>query len=223
MSIFTPVPNNGMRVLCSICNKQVSLKLKDDHQQYHILGDMALSPTQTLCKECNSPVSIKSFQIHLEGFHNMARTKAHLLKLKAEQELRRRNRAVVEMPKPAFQLPNAVANQIQQRAEERAMQADERKIDENVVQAYRNRVAKLGRPRVIPSLEGESDEQRRLRLNRENVKKFRDKKRAEKGITGPKRAVKKQLQEGETVDDYDRRLHAERMKRYRAKLKEAKK
>lgn len=219
MSIFTPVPNNGKRVICSICNKQVSLKLKDDHQRYHVLGDLALSPTQTLCKECNSPVSIKSYQIHLEGFHKMARKKANLLKLKAEQELEKRNG---ELPKPAFQLPNAVANQIQVRAEEKAMQADERKIDENVVQAIQNRAIK-GRPRVIPSLEGESDEQRRLRLNRENVKKFRDKKRAQKGITGPKRAVKKQLQEGETVDEYDRRLHAERMKRYRAKLKEAKK
>jgi hypothetical protein len=96
MSIFTPVPNNGKRVLCSICNKQVSLKLKDDHQQYHVLGDMALSPTQTLCKECNTPVSIKSYQIHLEGFHRMAKNKALLLKKKAELELTRRNG---ELPK----------------------------------------------------------------------------------------------------------------------------
>jgi len=76
---------------------------------------------------------------------------------------------------------------------------------------------KVGRPRLLPDVEDETDEQRKARQNREAVQKFRERERIKKGNTGPKRMVKKQLKEGETVEDYDRRLHAERMKRYREK------
>jgi hypothetical protein len=213
MSIFVQVPNNKMRVKCTICNNEVSKaeegKKMEMHQQYHILGDQMLSKSETACPLCLTPMSIRgqSFVKHLEGFHNIAHKKALEMNKKAKLEAETRN---IEMPKPTFKLPQSIQKQVQEKAEQLQMIADEKRI---------NLPVKKGRPRVKAGLPNETDEERAKRMNRENVMKFRDRKRAEKGIAGPKRIIKKQLQEGESVEDYDRKLRAEAMRRYRAKLK----
>ena len=230
MSIFTPDPTDGHRLHCTICDLDVSRQRKEEHQEYHILGDMAIKPNYVLCPLCKTPISFKSYDKHLEGFHKMKNSKARVAKMvnEAEVEMKKREGNRVKMPKPAFKLPKNVQEQLQIQAEQKAMERDENRINhqviDNFIQQYlpAQRIKK-GRPRVLPEIEGETDEQRKARQNREAVQKFRDRERAKKGITGPKRLVKKQLQDGETVEDYDRRLHAERMKRYRAKLKEGKK
>ena len=216
MSIFTPI--NKFRSRCTICNAEVSKTLEHRHQDYHVLGDMALSKTESLCPICKTPISIKAqnFSSHLKGFHKLSnddtagRDEAKRLSQIAKQEAEKRD---TSLPKPKFSLQPQLMNDIQVNAEQMAM-----KKAENQIEA----ITKKGRPRTKETLPGESDEQRKLRMNRENVMRFRDKQRAQKGLTGPKRLIKKQLQPGESVEEYDRRLHSERMKRYRQKLKENK-
>lgn len=195
MSIFIPYPNDNRRVKCTICNNIVSKTLKDRHKEYH-QSDATLKKTETACSLCLTPVSIKghNYVKHLEGFHGLPSNKAVAMNLRAQSEAQERNKK----------------QQIQERAEQQQMMDDEKII---------NLLVKKGRPRVKAGLPNETEEERAKRMNRENVMKFRDRKRAEKGITGPKRIIKKQLADGESVEDYDRKLRAEAMKRYRAKLK----
>ena len=217
MSNFTPI--NHFRSRCNICNLEVSKTLEYRHTDYHVLGDMALSPTDTLCPLCRTPISnkAKNFFSHLKGFHKLPENEAKRLSNIAKNEAKKGDST---LPKPSFSLPKNIQNQIQVASEQMEMKNDEKKIDDKVVRAHQQ--MKIGRPRIIPTLAGESEEQRKNRINRETVQRFRDRKRAEKGITGPKRPTQKQLKEGESVEEYDRRLKKEAMKRYRAKLKEKK-
>lgn len=217
MSNFIPI--NKFRSRCTICNLEVSKALEYRHNEYHALGDMALSPTDTACHLCKTPISNKAqnFFSHLKGFHKLPENEAKRLSDLAKNETKKRDST---LPKPSFKLPKTVQNQIQVAAEQMEMKNDEKKIDNQVVLAHQK--MKIGRPRIIPTLVGESEEERKNRINRETVQRFRDRKRAQKGITGPKRPTQKQLKDGESVEDYDRRLKKEAMKRYRDKLKEKK-
>lgn len=211
MSIFVPIPNNKMRVRCTICNNEVSKALEHRHQQYHVLGEMALSKTETACPLCLTPVSIKvhNYVKHLEGFHRIPHQRALEMNNQAKLEAGNRNN---ELPKPTFKVPKNVQNQIEQKAEERQMRVDENRI--NIPRANPDAILPRGRPRKIPNLQGESDIERERRLNRNAVNKFRAKVREQRGLPAPK-AYNRTLLEGETQEERERRLNRERVKKYR--------
>lgn len=199
MSIFIPI--NRFRSRCSICNNEVSKILEDRHQQYHILGDMALSKTETACPLCLTPISIKvhNFVSHLEKFHKLPHDEAIRLNNQAKKQAENR---VTELPKPVFKLPEQVKNQIPVKADER------QKRVENQPQLPR------GRPRVVPTLEGEDDIARERRLNRQYVQKFRNKVREQRGLPPPK-TYNRNLVEGESKEERELRLNRERVRKFR--------
>lgn len=220
MSIFTPIANTNQRVLCSICNKVVASKSKNDHEQYHIQGDSMLGPMQGVCPLCNTPKSLKAanFISHLTGFHNLSDNKAKGIEIQAkiQAEKRREN----------------VKQKIREQAEQKAMMDDENNIDQEVIRAYnqRNQPQPQPQPRPqpqpqrnlkrIPFLEGENEIDRERRLNRQYVQKFRTKVRAERGLPPPKEYDRSKI-EGETREERDRRKGRERLRAFRARKKQA--
>lgn len=223
MSIFIPIPNDKRRVKCTICNNSVSKKLMDRHEQYHLIGEKALSKTETACKYCLTPVSIKAgnYRGHLESFHNISDRDALELNRIAKIEANKRPNQVEKRPR--YRLPINIQNQIQIQAEQRAMMNDENKIDQQVVNQFNNRAQNQpqlpkGRPRAIPALEGEDDIARERRLNRQYVQKFRNKIRQQRGLPPPK-VYNHNLIEGESKEDREKRLNRERVQAFRERKK----
>ena len=206
MSIFIPVPNNKMRVKCTICQNEVSKSLEERHQQFHVLGDMALSKTETSCKLCLTPISIKAdnYVSHLMKFHKLTKPVASKMNKEAKEEAKNRNN---ELPKPTFQLPKAVQNQVIEKAEQ-----VQKKLEEQKTNNYG--LLPRGRPRKIPNLEGESDIERERRINRETVNRFRNKIREQRGLPPPKQ-YNRTLVEGESQEERERRLNRERVRKFR--------
>ena len=75
------------------------------------------------------------------------------------------------------------------------------------------------RPRKFPLLEGETEQERKNRLNRMYVYANRERKRAEKANQPPVSRLRAPVVEGESDEDRKKRLHRERMQRYREKKK----
>lgn len=206
MSIFVPIPNNKMRVKCTICQNEVSKSLQDRHQQFHVLGDMALSKTETSCKLCLTPISTKAdnYVSHLMKFHKLTKPVASKMNKEAKEEAKNRNN---ELPKPTFQLPKAVQNQVIENAKQ-----VQKKLEEQKTNNYG--LLPRGRPRKIPNLEGESDIERERRINRETVNRFRNKIREQRGLPPPKQ-YNRTLVDGESQEEREKRLNRERVRKFR--------
>jgi len=206
MSIFVPIPNNKMRVKCTICQNEVSKSLQDRHQQFHVLGDMALSKTETSCKLCLTPISTKAdnYVSHLMKFHKLTKPVASKMNKEAKEEAKNRDN---ELPKPTFQLPKAVQNQVIENAKQ-----VQKKIEEKKTNNYG--LLPRGRPRKIPNLEGETDIERERRINRETVNRFRNKIREQRGLPPPKQ-YNRTLVEGESQEEREKRLNRERVRKFR--------
>lgn len=202
MSSFIPI--NRFRSRCTICNNEVSKVLEHRHTQYHVLGDMALSKTETACPLCLTPISIKvhNYVSHLTGFHKLSKAEALEMNKNAKFEADHRN---VEMPKPTYIPPpkNVVAPQpvkVPEIVEEAKVQAPD--------------LLPKGRPRIIPNLPGETEIERERRLNRKHVQKFRAKIRAERNLPPPKK-YNREIIEGESKEEREKRLNRERVRKFR--------
>lgn len=214
MSIFIPVPNNKMRVKCTICQNEVSKSLQDRHQQFHVLGDMALSKTETSCKLCLTPISIKAdnYVSHLMKFHKLTKPVASKMNKDAKEEAKNRDN---ELPKPTFQLPKAVQNQVIEKAEQvqkKLAEQVQKKLEEQKTNNFG--LLPRGRPRTIPNIEGETDIERERRINRETVNRFRNKIREQRGLPPPKQ-YNRTLVEGESQEEREKRLNRERVRKFR--------
>lgn len=214
MSIFIPIPNNKMRVKCTICNNEVSKVLENRHQQYHALGDMALSKTETACQVCLTPISIKAdnYEGHLMKFHKLSKKVASDMNKLAKLDAKHRQD---KLPKPSFKLPQAIQKQVVEKAEQvqkKLAEQVQKKVEEQKTNNYG--LLPRGRPRTIPTLEGETDIERERRINLLAVRKFRAKIREQRGLPPPK-VYNRTLIEGETQEERDLRLNRERVRKFR--------
>lgn len=177
------------------CGKIIPIGLFDRHTEYHF--DKTIDKTERVCPVCNTPVNAKNYSRHLQQHKN-----------DPVQE----QPAPVPVPVPVqkpVKPPRVLPAWVNEQKEETVLQ--ETKGNDNEPQKPAHR------PRKFPLLEGETEQDRKNRLNRMYVYQNRERKRAEKANQPPVSRLRAPVVEGESAEDRKKRLHKERMQRYRNK------
>ena len=180
------------------CRKIVPIGLFQRHMEYHF--DKTLDKNERVCPICDTPVMSKNYARHVKR-HESDPQPTKVVEEKKQEVIKE---------KKITKKPRVLPAWVNEQKEEGPLQ-ETKGNNEPPKPAHR--------PRKFPLLEGETEQERKNRLNRMYVYQNRERKRAEKANQPPVPRFKKPVVEGESDEDRKKRLHRERMARYREKKK----
>lgn len=188
------------------CRKIVPIGLFDRHMEYHF--DKTLDKNERVCPICDTPVMSKNYARHVKR-HESDPQPTKVVEEKKQEVVEEKKQEVIK-EKKITKKPRVLPAWVNEQKEEGPLQ-ETKGNDEPPKPAHR--------PRKFPLLEGETEQERKNRLNRMYVYANRERKRAEKANQPPVSRLRAPVVEGESDEDRKKRLHRERMQRYREKKK----